>query len=77
MHVILYTYSGNYAQEIRDRGAPIAIEIRLNAMRNLLLVLDFLDRQLVQPNLTSNLLTTGSVLGTGLVSKEAVDLEVV
>jgi len=46
-------------------------------MRNLLLVLDFLDRQLVQPNLTSNLLTTGSVLGTGLVSEEAVDLEVV
>jgi len=54
---------------------PIAIQILLYVVRDLLLMLNFLDRQLVQPNLTSNLLATGSVFATGLVSEETVDLK--
>jgi hypothetical protein len=53
------------------------MKIRLNAMGNLFLMLDFLDGQLVQSNLTSDLLTTGSILGTGLISKETVNLKAI
>lgn len=44
-------------------------------MRNIFLVLDLLDRELVQPDLFSDPLTTSSILGTGLVSEECVDLQ--
>jgi hypothetical protein len=38
-------------------------------------VLDLLNRELVQPDLFSDPLTTSGILGTGLVSEECVDLQ--
>jgi hypothetical protein len=72
----------NYQADIRRKaGAAYRIykilreDLSLSSVRNIFLVLDLLDRELVQPDLFSDPLTTSGILGTGLVSEECVDLQ--